>query len=95
MVAVKPFAAGCAPRLATPSSAGAHEALGGPKAADSQGVQCANAEPIPQRLRVALDAQWRGEMPRTLWIGRDGVREACSGLLTADVLDGGLRHAKR
>ena len=59
-----------------------------------QVVQYANAEPMPERLSAALDAGWRGEMPRTVWIGCDGAREARSGLLTADVLDGGLRHAK-
>ncbi|MPV58553.1 hypothetical protein CFB46_08835 [Burkholderia sp. HI2761] len=42
-----------------------------------------------------LDAGWRGEMSHPVWIGRDGVREARSGLPTADVLDGWLRHAKR
>ncbi len=45
--------------------------------------------------RAALDAGWRGEMSRTAWIGRDGVHEVRSGLLTADVLDGWLRHAER
>ncbi len=48
---------------------------------------------MPERLRAALDAGWRGEMPRTVWIVRDGAREARSGLLTADVLDGGLQRA--
>ncbi|UIY57559.1 hypothetical protein [Burkholderia cepacia] len=60
-----------------------------------QVVQYANAEPMPERLSAALDAGWRGEMPRTVWIGRDGAREARSGLLTADVLDGGLQRARR
>ncbi|MDN7633934.1 hypothetical protein [Burkholderia cepacia] len=60
-----------------------------------QVAQYANAEPMPERLRAALDAGWRGEMPRTVWIGRDGAREARSGLLTADVLDGGLQRARR
>ncbi len=50
---------------------------------------------VKSRLRKALDAGWRGGMSRTVWIGRDGVHEARSGLLKADVLDGGLRHAKR
>ncbi|GAU02528.1 signal peptide protein [Burkholderia stabilis] len=58
-------------------------------------AQYANAEPMPERLRAALDAGWRGDMPRTVWIGRDGAREARSGLLTADVLDGWLPRAKR
>ncbi|KWC82596.1 hypothetical protein WL58_20405 [Burkholderia cepacia] len=60
-----------------------------------QVAQYANAEPMPERLRAALDAGWRGEMPRTVSIGRDGAREARSGLLTADVLDGGLQRARR
>ena len=60
-----------------------------------QVAQYANAEPMPERLRAALDAGWRGEMPRTVWIGRDGAREARSGLLTADVLDSWLQRAKR
>ncbi|MCA7928859.1 hypothetical protein LGM45_07445 [Burkholderia cepacia] len=60
-----------------------------------QVAQYANAEPMPERLRAALDAGWRGEMLRTVWIGRDGAREARSGLLTADVLDGGLQRARR
>ncbi|WP_412526522.1 TlpA family protein disulfide reductase [Burkholderia lata] len=60
-----------------------------------QVAQHANAEPMPERLRAALDAGWRGEMPRTVWIGRDGTREERSGLLTADVLDSWLQRAKR
>lgn len=60
-----------------------------------QVAQYANAEPMPERLRAALDAGWRGEMPRTVWIGRDGAREARSGLLTADVLDSWWERAKR
>ncbi|WP_431207329.1 hypothetical protein [Burkholderia cepacia] len=60
-----------------------------------QVAQYANAEPMPERLRAALDAGWRGGMSRTVWIGRDGAREARSGLLTADVLDGGLQRVTR
>ncbi len=60
-----------------------------------QVAQYANAEPMPERLRAALDAGWRGEMPRTVWIGCDGAREARSGLLTADVLENWLRRAER
>ncbi|MBU9679514.1 TlpA family protein disulfide reductase [Burkholderia multivorans] len=58
-------------------------------------AQYANAEPMLERLRAALDAGWRGEMPRTVWIARDGTREARSGLLSDDVLDGWLQHTKR
>ena len=60
-----------------------------------QVAQYANAEPMPARLRAALDAGWRGEMPRTVWIGRDGARKARSGLPPADVLDGWLQRAER
>ena len=60
-----------------------------------QVAQYANAEPMPERLRAALDAGWRGEMPRTVWISRDGAREARSGLLTTDVLDGWSQRGKR
>ena len=60
-----------------------------------QVAQYANAEPMPERLRAVLDMGWLGEMPRTVWIGRDGTREARSGLLTADVLDGWAQRAKR
>lgn len=60
-----------------------------------QVAQYANTEPMPERLRPALDAGWRGEMLRTMWIVRDGAREARSGLLTADVLDGGLQRVTR
>ncbi|RKU01532.1 thiol-disulfide isomerase [Burkholderia sp. Nafp2/4-1b] len=59
-----------------------------------QVAQYANAEAMPERLRAALDAGWRGEMPRTVWIGRDGARVARSGLLTSDVLDGWLQRGK-
>ncbi|EJO55448.1 thioredoxin-like family protein [Burkholderia multivorans] len=58
-------------------------------------AQYANAEPMPERLRAALDAGWRGEMPRTVWIARDGTREARSGLLTDGLLDGWLQRTKR
>ncbi len=59
-----------------------------------QVAQYANAEPMPERLRAVLDVGWPGEMPRTVWIGRNGAREARSGLLTAGMLDG-RRSAKR
>ncbi|ABC38008.1 TlpA disulfide reductase family protein [Burkholderia thailandensis] len=54
--------------------------------------QYANAEPMPERLRAALDPAWRGELPRTLWIGADGTRRAKSGLLAPDVLDAWLKR---
>lgn len=50
---------------------------------------------MPERLRATLDAGWRGELPRTVWIGRDGARDARSGLLTPAVLDGWLRGTGR
>ncbi|PCE28553.1 TlpA family protein disulfide reductase [Burkholderia ubonensis] len=58
-------------------------------------AQYANADAMPERLRAALDAGWRGELPRTMWIGRDGMRDARSGLLTPAVLDGWLRGTPR
>ncbi|KWK00598.1 thiol-disulfide isomerase [Burkholderia ubonensis] len=61
----------------------------------SQVTQYANADAMPERLRATLDAGWRGELPRTVWIGRDGARDARSGLLTPAVLDGWLRGAAR
>jgi thiol-disulfide isomerase/thioredoxin len=47
----------------------------------------ANAEAIPDKLRRALDAAWRGEMPRTLLIDARGARQASSGLLQPAALD--------
>ncbi|KGR98098.1 MULTISPECIES: TlpA family protein disulfide reductase [Burkholderia] len=55
-------------------------------------MQYANAEPMPERLRVALDPGWRGELPRTLWIDADGMRRAKSGLLAPAVLDAWLQR---
>ncbi|AOJ02603.1 MULTISPECIES: TlpA family protein disulfide reductase [Burkholderia] len=55
-------------------------------------AQYANAEPMPERLRAALDPGWRGELPRTLWIGADGARRAKSGLLAPGVLDAWLQR---
>jgi thiol-disulfide isomerase/thioredoxin len=50
-------------------------------------AQYANAEAIPEKLRRALDAAWRGEMPRTLLIDAQGARHASSGLLQPAALD--------
>lgn len=50
---------------------------------------------VKSRPRAALVAGWRGAMSRPVWIGRDGVHEARSRLLKADVLDGRWRRAKR
>jgi len=47
----------------------------------------ANAEPMPEKLRRALDANWHGEMPRTLLIDAHGARQASSGLLQPAALD--------
>ncbi|MBF3912896.1 TlpA family protein disulfide reductase, partial [Burkholderia pseudomallei] len=41
---------------------------------------------------AALDPRWRGELPRTLWIGEDGTRRAKSGLLAPAVLDAWLQR---
>lgn len=56
-------------------------------------LQYGNAEPMPERLRAALDPEWRGELPRTLWIDANGTRRGKSGLLAPAVLDGWLRDA--
>lgn len=96
MVAVKSFAAGCA--LSPAGAHAAHMSLLAVLAQMNlppQVAQYANAEPRPERQRAVLDLGWRGDMPRTVWIGRDGAREARSGLLAADVLDGWLLRAKR
>ncbi|MBP0591458.1 TlpA family protein disulfide reductase [Paraburkholderia sp. LEh10] len=53
----------------------------------SQPALYANAEPIPEKLRRALDPDWRGEMPRTLLIDARGARQASSGLLQPAALD--------
>lgn len=95
MVAVKSFAAGGAPWLAASLAADAHDTHDAASAADQQVAQVANAEPVPGRLRAPLEAGRRGGMPRAVWIGRDGAREARSGLLANDVLEGCLQHAKR
>ena len=47
----------------------------------------ANAEAMPEKLRRALDPNWRGEMPRTLLIDARGARQASSGLLQPSALD--------
>lgn len=39
-------------------------------------------DPVPERLRHDIDPGWRGELPRTYFIGRDGRREAVSGVVT-------------
>jgi hypothetical protein len=46
-----------------------------------QAAQYANAEAIPEKLRRALDPDWRGELPRTMLIDAHGVRQSHSGLL--------------
>ncbi|MEM5345127.1 TlpA family protein disulfide reductase [Paraburkholderia azotifigens] len=47
----------------------------------------ANVEAMPEKLRRALDANWHGEMPRTLLIDGHGARQASSGLLQPAALD--------
>lgn len=53
----------------------------------SQTALYANAEAMPEKLRRALDANWHGEMPRTLLIDAHGARQASSGLLQPAALD--------
>ncbi|GAB7525769.1 thioredoxin domain-containing protein [Paraburkholderia sp. 2C] len=52
-----------------------------------QVAQYANAEAIPEKLRRALDPDWRGELPRTVLIDARGTRQSHSGLLAPRVLD--------
>jgi len=49
--------------------------------------QYVNAEPMPEKLRVAFFSQWQGEIPRTLIIDKKGNRFASSGLLNAKTLN--------
>lgn len=37
------------------------------------------ADPFTERLRHDIDPRWRGELPRTIQIGRDGARNATVG----------------
>lgn len=53
--------------------------------------QYANAEPIPEKLRAALDSSWHGEMPRTLFVTASGQKRALTGLLTAEAIAKNLR----
>jgi thiol-disulfide isomerase/thioredoxin len=41
----------------------------------------------PERLRRAIDARWRGEMPRSYWYGADGAAQAHSGVINAAVVE--------
>jgi thiol-disulfide isomerase/thioredoxin len=41
----------------------------------------------PERLRQAIDARWRGEMPRSYWYGSDGRPRAHSGVITQEVVE--------
>ncbi len=38
------------------------------------------ADPFSERLRYEIDAKWRGEMPRTILVGRDGTTKVMIGL---------------
>ena len=52
---------------------------------NAEGIpQYVNAEPIPEKLQAALDPDWHGETPRTLFINGKGKRSAISGLLHED-----------
>ena len=37
------------------------------------------ADPFTERLRHDIDPRWRGELPRTIQVGRDGTRNATVG----------------
>jgi len=45
------------------------------------------ADSFEERLRFEIDPKWRGEMPYTLLIGRDGKAEKVSGLMDFKMLD--------
>jgi len=44
------------------------------------------ADPYVERLRYDIDRRWRGELPRTYFIDRDGTRTAHSGMIKAKAL---------
>lgn len=44
------------------------------------------ADSFTERLRFEIDRRWRGELPRTLLIGRDGAVEAMSGVTPPETL---------
>ena len=48
------------------------------------------ADSFEERLRFEIDSKWRGEMPFTLMIGRDGKIDKVSGLMDFKKLDGWL-----
>lgn len=41
----------------------------------------------PERLRYAIDRNWRGEKPRSYWFDAQGKKTAYSGLITPAVID--------
>jgi thiol-disulfide isomerase/thioredoxin len=46
------------------------------------------ADPLAERLRYSIDPDWYGELPRSYFYRADGSREAHSGLLTRERLQG-------
>jgi hypothetical protein len=54
------------------------------------------ADSFEERLRFEIDPKWRGEMPYTLLIGRDGKIEKVTGLMDFKKLDAWLdKHVKK
>ncbi|MBT4887963.1 MAG: TlpA family protein disulfide reductase [Rhodospirillales bacterium] len=44
------------------------------------------ADPFKERLRYEIDKKWRGELPRTYFISRNGEKKAYSGMVEETVL---------
>lgn len=53
------------------------------------------ADSFEERLRFEIDPKWRGEMPYTLLIGRDGKVEPVTGIMNFGKLDTWLEKQKR
>ena len=46
----------------------------------------------PERLRHAIDARWRGEMPRSYWYSADGAVRSHSGVINGGVAERMMRQ---
>ncbi|ABC30313.1 Thiol-disulfide isomerase and thioredoxins [Hahella chejuensis KCTC 2396] len=44
------------------------------------------ADPVPARLRQAIDPSWYGELPRSYFVSSNGERKGRSGLLSEDAI---------
>ncbi|MBU6951328.1 hypothetical protein [Hahella sp. HN01] len=50
------------------------------------------ADPVPARLRQAIDPSWYGELPRSYFVSANGERKGRSGLLSEDAIRGWLQN---